>query len=164
MNTEPINMVKAISFINYNCIKHFNNNLNIYTIINNNMEYRPIDHNRFGWCWRNEHGSGKRMTPYFETEELAEKFHEYVDIHSFELTDITPIDIAEIMIMQNKFDQLDLRYTKLSEINELAKDFISGDTLIEDIKNQVVINPDGETMREFYGIDQEKYYDCIIEN
>lgn len=42
------------------------------------MGYGPSDCNRFGWCWRNDHGGGIRMTPYFKTEELVNKFHDYL--------------------------------------------------------------------------------------
>jgi hypothetical protein len=41
------------------------------------MGYGPCDENRFGWCWRNEHGSGTRMTPYFKSEEDCCAFHDF---------------------------------------------------------------------------------------
>jgi hypothetical protein len=80
------------------------------------------------------------MTPYFETEELVDNFHKYVYNNSADLTDTSPEKFKN-----NKFD---LRRTLLFEINDLAKIFT------KDIKNQVVIYPVAETMREFYGIDQ----------
>ena len=61
------------------------------------MGYGPCDENRFGWCWRNEHGNGRRMTPYFKTEEIAIKFHDYAGV--------------------------DLRKTRLSDIIEMAEEF-----------------------------------------
>lgn len=119
------------------------------------MGYGPVDQNRFGWCWRNDHGSGKRMTPYFSTEELADAFHDYANSRKGELGSSLP-DEAQIMFntlmasfsgfIENRFD---LRTTKLSEINVMAQEFAVKE------KVEVISEPIGETMREFYGIDQE---------
>ena len=43
------------------------------------MGYGPEHKNRFGYCWKTEHGSGVRMTPYFSTEKDVNDFHTYFE-------------------------------------------------------------------------------------
>lgn len=118
------------------------------------MGYGPADENRFGWCYRNEHGSGRRMTPYFETEEIVEDFHTFLEEHKNELSSNLPPQIESMMSMMymgNPMDKrMDLRTTKLSEVNALAQRYAA-----ENDNVKVTINPVAETMREFYGVDQE---------
>lgn len=101
------------------------------------MGYGPAVENKFGWCWRTEHGSGKRMTPYFPTEDSANKFHDYMDDYTF--------------IMDYPKCGIDLRCTKLKDVNEIARNYASENNI------KIIINPRGETLREFYGVDQEMY-------
>lgn len=106
------------------------------------MGYGPADKNRFGWCYRNEHGSGVRMTPYFETEEIVEDFHNYCDKHTKELQEY-------IGVFGSK--NIDLRLTKLKNVNNLANKYSKEKNV------KVLISPEGETIKEFYGIDQMTY-------
>jgi hypothetical protein len=132
------------------------------------MGYGPSSQNRFGWCWRNEHGGGRRMTPYFETEELVDKFHDYIMDNKSNLSDTMPKETRSALNMLNMINSIgvsgeqnnmmaymnrfDLRTTKLSEINELAEEFSEHEDVPID---KIVIKPVAETMREFYGLDQE---------
>lgn len=113
------------------------------------MGYGPADENRFGWCWRDEHGSGRRMTPYFESEEIAENFHEYFtdNIDDVEFVELPPA--IQMFMSMSGGNRADLRRAKLYSINKLAKQFA------EEEKIQIVDRPVAETMREFYGVNQE---------
>lgn len=118
-----------------------------------NMGYGPSDCNRFGWCWRNEHGGGKRMTPYFKTEELVDKFHDYFTENINRYSSKSVISKNPMLAMFCN-GAADLRLFKLTDVNEITNDFIKENKLIA--KN-VIITPKKETLREFYGFEMEEY-------
>lgn len=119
------------------------------------MGYGPPDRNRFGWCWRNEHGSGTRMTPYFRSEVHVDGFHTYLITRQSELSSTLPeairqqMDMLHRMTFNSTSSSFDLRTTKLSEINKMAEDYAKTHGI------KVICNPVAETIKEFYGIDQE---------
>ena len=115
------------------------------------MGYGPADCNRFGWCWRNDHGGGIRMTPYFKTEKLVDDFHDYFtnnfDKYKHKLSQNNPM----LSIFLNNSD---LRLFKLKDIIIIVDDFIKEKKL--SIK-KVIVKPNKETLREFYGHEMETY-------
>ena len=108
------------------------------------MGYGPVDNNRFGWCWRDEHGSGRRMTPYFKTEELANTFHEYF-VDNSEKVEFSKLPEEIMSFLSFMTPRKDLRMAKLESINKLAEEFEN---------EEITINPVGETIQEFYGTSQ----------
>ena len=116
------------------------------------MGYGPSDCNRFGWCWRNDHGGGIRMTPYFKTEELVDKFHDYFTENVSKYSNKSVIKNPMLAMFCNGAP--DLRLFKLKDVMEIANDFIKENNLIA--KN-VIVTPKKETLREFYGFEMEEY-------
>jgi hypothetical protein len=108
------------------------------------MGYGPSTQNRFGWCWRNEHGEGIRMTPYFETEEIAELFHDYFvkNSNSYKAKQV----LSGILAGHNG----DLRLYSMEVVIEIAKAFAK-----EDLKTVIKFAPRSETMVEYYGCDMK---------
>ena len=123
------------------------------------MGYGPAVKNRFGWCYRNEHGNGIRMTPYFKTEEMLEKFHDYFteNIQKYSSKSLLDSNIFSGMttFMSNFAD---LRIFKLKDVNTMADDFLEKNSLK---KKKVIVTPKKETLYEFYGCDMEEY--CAYE-
>lgn len=117
------------------------------------MGYGPADCNRFGWCWRNDHGGGIRMTPYFKTEELVDKFHDYFTENVNKYSNKSVISKNPMLAMFCN-GPADLRLFKLKDVNEISNDFIKENNLI--VKN-VIVTPKKETLREFYGFEMEEY-------
>jgi hypothetical protein len=125
------------------------------------MGYGPCDENRHGFCWRNEHGNGTRLSPYFVTEDDCTEFHDYIDTwlktNNLHIPEhIKPILRMEQM-MRNNFGPLrmgaDLRTWKLSDVIRCAKDFEAV------VKRKVIAPCVGETMLEFFGCDIDKSHD-----
>lgn len=115
------------------------------------MGYGPAEKNPFGWAFRNEHGSGTRMTPYFATEELSAQFHDFaiIWIKSNKVDDgHIPAQMKQLMSLYGMDDRgLDLRSLTLKDVNRCALDFQKslGKPCINSCK--------GETMLQFYGCD-----------
>ena len=117
------------------------------------MGYGPSDHNRHGWCWRNDHGNGIRMSPYFATEADCNEFHDF--FHKNYQNYQVPEEYEQLMLLMMSMRRPDLRTYKLREVNKMAKDFHNANpTLIAPIHAPV-----GETLWEFFKYDVNPYYD-----
>lgn len=104
------------------------------------MGYGPCAKNRFGYCWRNDHGQGIRMTPYFKNEDDVNKFHEYFEKNYMKY------NVASIVESYGLKKEPDLRVFAMKEIIKIAFDFARDNNI-----SDVVHNPIGETQEEFYG-------------
>ena len=81
------------------------------------MGYGPSNYTKgAGWCWRNEHGLEQRMSPYFQTEEDCDEFHEYFTEHYREYPSLLNIAMSAMC-------RPDLRIYDLPVVNKIAKAF-----------------------------------------
>jgi hypothetical protein len=109
------------------------------------MGYGPSAENRFGWCFRNEHGFGKRMTPYFATEADANHFHDFFTKNGRKYSCST---LAISFGLELRGDP-DLRSYELPMVHAITKAF----ALKNKVQGPIVYFPKNETLREFYGCD-----------
>jgi hypothetical protein len=127
------------------------------------MGYGPCDENRLGFCWRNEHGSGTRLTPYFLTEKDCEEFHKYMAeiwLKSNQIELSPQIQQMQQIISVGWFGgrgrdmmMADLRVWKIKDAVRCAKDFE------RHVGRNVIASCKGETMLEFYGLDLDESHD-----
>jgi len=115
------------------------------------MGYGPSDKNRLGWCWRNEHGWGTRMTPYFETEKDVDAFHEYFNEHYKNYRNKLNKAPLAVALLLSKQDSPDLRLFELKVVNKIAEDF----ALKNPEMKKPLYAPYNETVFELYGCDME---------
>jgi hypothetical protein len=126
------------------------------------MGYGPCDKNRLGYCWRNEHGSGTRLTPYFLTEKDCEDFHDFMTETWLKTNTIeVPRELQPMMSLfsfggfghPRPNPMGDLRCWKMKDAVRCARDFEAS------VQRQVIASCKGETMLEFFGCDLDESHD-----
>jgi hypothetical protein len=118
------------------------------------MGYGPSAHNRLGHCWKNEHGSGTRMTPYFKSEKDADDFHNYFE-KNYKNYEINPKIPKHLQMF---FSEADLRTYSYTEIEKITKQFEKECNI-----KGIVYLPKDETLYEFFGCEMMTHVGYEVE-